>query len=87
MELKVVYWCKKCNEPIYNKQMHECTCSGKTVKISEGTVCNPVFIQEKKLLSKIIGKSLIDKKIWYFGFSKYFYDEYHIENGIKKKSI
>lgn len=71
----MVYWCKKCKEPIFNKQMHRCTCEGVIEKLSEGNVCNPVFVQEKKLLSKIVGRNLVNKKIWYFGACKYYYDE------------
>lgn len=70
----MVYWCEKCDEPIFDKQMHECTCNGHIVKISDGTMCNPVFIQERKLLSKIVDNNLVNKKMWYFGASKYYYD-------------
>lgn len=70
----MVYWCHKCDEPIFDKEMHECNCDGDIVKISEGTICNPVFIQERKLLSKIVGLDLTEKRIWYFGASKYYYD-------------
>lgn len=70
----MIYWCHKCGEPIFDKVMHECNCDGDIVKISEGTICNPVFIQERKLLSKIVGLDLTEKKIWYFGASKYYYD-------------
>lgn len=34
----------------------------KIEKLSEGSICNPVFIQERKLLSKIVGEDLTDKK-------------------------
>lgn len=71
----MVYWCKKCKTPIFDKGLHSCSCDGKIVKISEGTICNPVFTQEKKLLEKITGESYLNKPIWYLGSSKYFIDE------------
>ena len=49
----MIYWCKKCGVPIFDKGLHECTCDGKVIKISESSICNPVFKQERKLLSKI----------------------------------
>ena len=70
----MIYWCEKCNEPIFDKKLHELTCKGKLKKLSEGSICNPVFIQERKLLSKIVGEDLTDKKVWYFGSSRYLYD-------------
>lgn len=70
----MIYWCKKCNEPIFDIELHKCFCDGELRKISEGTICNPVFKQERKLLSKIVGCDLTEKKIWYFGASKYFYE-------------
>lgn len=70
----MVYWCKKCNEPIFDKQLHKCSCNGKLDKVSEGSICNPVFRQERKLLSKIMGQDLSGKKMWYIGSSNYYYD-------------
>lgn len=70
----MVYWCEKCQEPVFDKGLHGCMCGGKIKKISDGTICNPVFLQERKLLGYITGEDLTDKRIWYFGASKYFYD-------------
>ena len=70
----MIYWCNKCEEPVFDKKLHELSCNGKMRKLSEGSICNPVFIQERKLLSKIIGMDLTDKKIWYFGSSRYLFD-------------
>ena len=49
----MIYWCKKCKTPIFDKGLHNCSCDGKIIKISESSICNPVFKQEKKLLEKI----------------------------------
>lgn len=70
----MIYWCKKCGMPIFNTELHRCSCDGELVKISTSNVCNPVFLQERKLLSKIIGLNITSKSIWYLGNSKYFYD-------------
>ena len=70
----MIYWCKKCGVPIFDKGLHECTCDGKVIKISESSICNPVFMQERKLLSKITGEDLVSKDIWYLGGSNYYYD-------------
>ena len=70
----MIYWCEKCSEPVFDKKLHELTCKGKLKKLSEGSICNPVFVQERKLLSKIVGEDLTDKKVWYFGSSRYLYD-------------
>ncbi|MEI7884700.1 MAG: phosphoadenosine phosphosulfate reductase family protein [Clostridia bacterium] len=59
---------------MFDKKAHELSCNGKLKKMSEGSICNPVFIQERKLLSKIIGKDLTEKKMWYFGSCRYLFD-------------
>lgn len=70
----MVYWCDKCKEPVFDKVSHTLFCDGKIRKLSEGTICNPVFLQERKLLSKILNLDLRHKKIWYFGSSRYLID-------------
>ena len=49
----MIYWCKKCKAPVFDKDLHSCSCDGKITKISESSICNPVFKQEKKLLDYI----------------------------------
>lgn len=70
----MIYWCKKCKVPVFNKGLHGVSCDGELISISEGSICNPVFKQEKKLLEKIIGKKLLDKDVWYLGASRYYID-------------
>lgn len=70
----MILWCDKCNVPVFDEQLHKQTCNGNLTKISEGTICNPVFKQERKLLSKISGQNLESKTIWYLGASNYFLD-------------
>lgn len=68
------YWCKKCRCPVFDKEMHGYSCDGELSVISEGTICNPVFMQERKLLEKIIDQDLSNKDIWYLGSSRYLID-------------
>ena len=70
----MVYWCDKCGFPVFDKDLHSCTCDGKITKISESNICNPVFKQEKKLLGKIMDCDYEDKTIWYIGASNYYID-------------
>ena len=70
----MIYWCNVCEEPVFDKKSHELSCHGRLRKLSEGSICNPVFIQERKLLSKIMGKDLTDKRMWYFGACRYLFD-------------
>lgn len=71
----MIYWCKKCKTPVFDKGLHSCSCDGKITKISESSICNPVFKQEKKILEKIMDCDYGDKIIWYLGASKYYIDE------------
>ena len=71
----MIYWCKKCKTPVFDKGLHSCSCDGKMKKISEGSICNPVFKQERKLLEKIMDCDYGNQNIWYLGASKYFIDE------------
>ena len=71
----MIFWCKKCKTPIFDKALHGSSCDGKIIKISDSSICNPVFLQEKKLLEKIIGCNLGEDVIWYLGASKYLINE------------
>lgn len=68
----MVYWCEKCNAPVFDVELHSCTCDGKIKKISKGSICNPVFRQEKKLLGKIMDCDYSDDTVWYLGASNYY---------------
>ncbi len=70
----MVYWCKKCRVPVFDVGLHTCSCDGKLSKVSEGTICNPVFKQERKLLESILDISSCTGNIWYMGASKYLID-------------
>lgn len=49
----MIYWCQKCKAPIFDKGFHRCSCDGKITKISESSICNPVFKQEKNYWRKL----------------------------------
>ena len=70
---KMVFWCKCCEIPVIENSICP-ICGSKGVRISSNGICNPVFRQEKKLLSLILGKDLLDSNLWYLGSSSYLVD-------------
>lgn len=73
---KSIYWCPDCKIPIIENS--SCPrCGSKCKSITTNGICNPVFSQEKKLLSCILGTSLDEDDIWYLGSS------YYLINGIR----
>lgn len=70
---KSVYWCSNCGVPVIENS--KCPVCGNGCKsISTTGVCNPVFLQERKLLSLILGDDITDKNVWYLGSSYYLVD-------------
>ena len=70
---KSVYWCSHCGVPVIENS--KCPICGNGCKsISTTGICNPVFRQEKKLLSLILGADLLDNNVWYLGSSTYLID-------------
>lgn len=68
-----IYWCPHCKIPIIKKE--KCPVCGSTCKsLSTTGVCNPVFLQERKLLSYILKQDLQNAEIWYLGSSFYLVD-------------
>ena len=71
--VNMVYWCPHCKLPVL--KFNTCTECGTICKpLSSTGVCNPVFRQEKRLLSYITGEELEHKEIWYLGSSYYLID-------------
>lgn len=70
---KTVYWCPNCQVPIIENEICP-VCSTKCKPISFNGICNPVFFQEKRLLSCILGKNVNQSEIWYLGSSYYLID-------------
>jgi len=70
---KTVYWCPNCQVPIIENEICP-VCSTKCKPISLNGICNPVFFQEKRLLSCILGKNVNRSEIWYLGSSYYLID-------------
>ena len=70
---KSIYWCSSCKIPVIDNSICPlCGTHGK--QISQNGICNPVFLQEKRLLSKILNDNLSEKNVWYLGSSYYLID-------------
>ena len=69
----MVFWCKGCEIPIIENSICP-ICGSKGISVSSNGICNPVFRQEKKLLSLILGSDLLDSNLWYLGSSSYLID-------------
>lgn len=68
--VNTVYWCPHCKVPVIKKRICPlCGTEGKS--LSTTGVCNPVFMQERKLLSCILGRDVTDCEVWYLGSSYY----------------
>lgn len=70
---RTVFWCKHCEIPVIEQEICP-ICGGKGVPVSKNGVCNPVFLQEKKLLSLILGRDCLESNVWYLGSSSYLID-------------
>ena len=70
---KTVFWCKHCQIPVIENAICP-LCSNEGVRISVNGVCNPVFRQERKLLSYILHKDISEANVWYLGNSSYLID-------------
>lgn len=71
---KSIYWCPNCKIPIIENSI--CPLCGKKNKvITSNGICNPVFEQEKRLISCILGTDLGEDDIWYLGSSYYLINE------------
>ena len=70
---KLIYWCSKCAIPLIEQSV--CPICGSTGKqIATNGVCNPVFAQEKRLMSCILGEDVESKNVWYLGGGRYLAD-------------
>lgn len=70
---KSIYWCNSCEIPIIEKSICP-RCGAKCKSASTNGICNPVFYQEKKLLSAILNEPVEDENVWYIGSSQYLID-------------
>ena len=68
-----VYWCPNCQVPIIKNEICP-LCGTHSKPLSTTGVCNPVFFQEKKLLSYILDVDVRGKSVWYLGSSYYLID-------------
>lgn len=67
---KAIYWCPHCGIPVIEHAVCP-LCGTKMSVTSKNGVCNPVFLQEKRLLSCILGYDVENEIIWYLGNSYY----------------
>ena len=67
---KLVYWCSTCKIPIIDNSICP-LCGNQGKQISQNGICNPVFLQEKRLLSRILNYDVCEKNVWYLGSSYY----------------
>ncbi len=75
---KIVYWCNHCGIPIIEQGICP-LCGEKAKEISTNGICNPVFKQEKKLISLILKQDVTNTNVWYLGNS------YYLVNGCRKR--
>lgn len=70
---KLIYWCTKCAIPLIEQSV--CPICGSTGKqIATNGVCNPVFTQEKRLMSCILDEDIENANVWYLGGGRYLVD-------------
>ena len=67
---KTVNWCPHCQVPVIENTVCP-RCGSRCSRISRSGICDPVFAQERKLLSHIMGEDLRDKDVWFLGSSYY----------------
>lgn len=65
-----VFWCNHCEVPIIENSICP-VCGNKCKSISTNGICNPVFLQERKILSNIIDEDITNENVWYLGSAKY----------------
>ena len=70
---KRINWCPSCGVPIIENSICP-RCGSKCKSINQNGICNPVYTQERKLLSLILSEDLVDKDVWYLGSSYYLID-------------
>ena len=65
-----IFWCSNCRIPIAKYRICP-ICNNDCQEISTNGICNPVYIQERKLISKILEKDVTNSNVWYLGKSSY----------------
>lgn len=70
---KSVFWCTHCGIPVIENSICP-LCGNKGRNISSNGICNPVFVQEKRLISLILGEDCGGSNVWYLGSSSYLID-------------
>lgn len=67
------YWCEHCRIPVFGqKNCPVCNKQGKMICVNG--ICNPVYYQERKLITYILDRDVTGSNVWYLGSSHYFID-------------
>ena len=74
-----VYWCKHCGIPVIEQEICP-ICLNSMKLVSPNGICNPVYKQERRLISCIIEEGVDDANIWYLGSS------YYLINGKRRRA-
>lgn len=57
----MIYWCKKCKTPIFDKGLHNCSCDGKIIKIPDSLSDDQKKHKVHNLLTTLKNKNIIEK--------------------------
>ena len=81
IDISEIYYCNKCNIPLFDKMCPICSCEAKYI----GTDIRPVFPEERLLLEVIEGEPFkyVNKSIWNTTGNNYFIDGEKVKLTIK----
>ncbi|MEG0834528.1 MAG: phosphoadenosine phosphosulfate reductase family protein [Christensenellaceae bacterium] len=69
----MIYWCNACEVPVFSNEI--CPACGLTTRyIASTAICNPVFAQERRLMSFILEYPVDSCNVWYLGSGHYLID-------------
>jgi phosphoadenosine phosphosulfate reductase len=69
----MIYWCDTCGIPVFDNEICP-ICGTSGIFIASMAICNPVFAQERRLMSYILNRPVEDCNIWYLGSGNYLID-------------
>lgn len=66
----MIFWCKQCGIPIFDNETCP-LCDTQVTELSSGSICNPVYLQEKRLMTYILNRDVTKLNVWYIGSGTY----------------
>ena len=72
----MIYWCKKCNIPIIDR--NKCSLCGSELKKISNDI-RPVFVEEKKVISIILQRDITEASVWNKGSIHYIIDGENVD--------